>query len=55
MPQVKQETGFSLGLVDDEEDPSSINEEIKKLFVIFQNKLYKYYNYSVFIKIYKKL
>lgn len=42
----KQETDFSLGLVGDEEDLSSINDEIKKLFAIIQNKLYKNYNYS---------
>lgn len=39
--QVKRDSGFSLGIVDDE-----INEEIKKTYVIFKLKLYKNYCYS---------
>lgn len=44
--QVERDSGFSLGINDDDE----INEEIKKAYLIFELQLYKNYCYSEYYK-----
>ena len=50
IPQVKQESGFSLGIPVEDDDESLLNDEIKKAYIFYQNKLYKNFKYSEYYK-----